>query len=573
AAFEQGEAVTGSDIIENYLFIAVNTLLPTLFYQVPRPMIKNKPAGSPYSAEVLNELVKNYINDEVKKEFQMVILDAFLAYGYGCMKVGYNSRRGRVQQNRVKEILTGRKESKYPDNMEATVEFLKYERPVLLRQSPKDVILDHTQPFGKGQRVTFRYKRTLKELMDSNLYSLSSNFISFFKHRGEGDERKITLDLIEHWIMIDGYAWKLVYVQEWEDEPLAWGRSVYRWLPYSLLRFNMPPDRLYPVSHGQQAYKAQVELNYLNTLWKEHIDKVRRQHLIDVNALTESGRTTLKANIIDGIVECNRPVNGVYQQIVSQPMSADVYSNIQNVRAYLKLLLSTSGAKAGEPESKLATVERMKAMGDVLRTSGMQDAIRDFMKDVIRKTVQNVVDLGDPELTILITKKDIYDPLTGEPVTGKKIQIGGVDGLRLKGEDERSLIVGDITTDYIYDVDITSAARPDFPVIRKQLAEAIQLAVTLRPMLKEKNKDIDIVELLQDYFNTFDTIPNPSKYIVDLSPEQVSEQAEQVSEQARLQNILAGIKSSKGVPEENAVIQGAEQVQTDTEGLNTLGEV
>ncbi|RLC33229.1 MAG: hypothetical protein DRZ76_04580, partial [Candidatus Nealsonbacteria bacterium] len=40
AAFEQGEAVTGSDIIENYLFIAVNTLLPTLFYQVPRPMIK-----------------------------------------------------------------------------------------------------------------------------------------------------------------------------------------------------------------------------------------------------------------------------------------------------------------------------------------------------------------------------------------------------------------------------------------------------------------------------------------------------------------------------------------------------
>ena len=98
------------------------------------------------------------------------------------------------------------------------------------------------------------------------------------------------------------------------------------------------------------------------------------------------------------------------------------------------------------------------------------------------------------------------------------------------------------------------------------MAEAIQLAVTLRPMLKEKNKDIDIVELLQDYFNTFDTIPNPSKYIIDLP-------AEQISEQAGLQNILAGIKSSKGVPEENAVIQGAEQVQTGTKGLNTLGEV
>jgi hypothetical protein len=262
--------------------------------------------------------------------------------------------------------------------------------------------------------------------------------------------------------------------------------------------------------------KAQKELNYLNRIWKEHVDKVRRQHLIDGNALTEPGRRVLKANEVDGIVECNRPVtSGVYAQISSNPMGQDVYANIENVRNYLKMIFSVSGGRMGKSDVEFAETEKNQQTGDMMRMSGLQDAIRDFCKDQIRKMVTNLVKFGNPEITVRITGKDVRDPVTGEIITGKELQFGGDNGLNLQSE-----IMGDIDTDYNFDVDITSATRPDFAVIRQQLADGIQLATSLRPIMQEKGKDIDITEMVKDYFNSYDTIPNPQKYIVDLSEDE-----------------------------------------------------
>ena len=500
------------NMVENYLFISANTIIPTLFYQVPRPIIRGMREELKYSAAVISGLVKVYARDDFKKEIQACIIDAFLPYPFACMKVGYNSRTGKYSP--TPSLLTGKTEGGNDKSMEASQEYLKFEKPFIERQSPRYTYLDSTKPFGKDRRITFEYDRTLQELLDSNLYGLSEDFIRYHKARNENDARKCTIKIMEHWCMKDGYAYKLVYTPDWHDE-LAWGKTPYKSLPRELLCFNELGDRLYTTSHGYLAYEAQKELNYQNEIRKEHIDKVRRQHLVYAKGLTPEGRKVLEANIIDGIAYTEQPLTaGVYQQISSNAMGQDVYAGIENIRQYLKLILSASGGKGGETESKFAYTEKQQAIGDYMRTSGLQGAVRDFARNIIKKMVSHIVAFGDPEITIQITGKNVIDPITGEMITGKEMQIGGAMGLKLQEE-----IKGDVETDYIYDVDIMSAQRPDFPVVRAQLKEFIELMAVLEPKLAMEGKKVEYAELAKDMANTFETLVDPEKYLSDMTDE------------------------------------------------------
>jgi hypothetical protein len=541
------------EVYENYMLIAVQTLIPTLFYQFPRPIIKRKTGrGSDYSASVIEAVVKHYINDDWKIENQLCILDAYLAYGYGVMKVAYNSRVGRVNKP---SILTGETKSIGNENVEDD-EYIRFEHPVIQRVSPRDTYLDHTKPFHQGQRITFDYKRTLQELIDSNIYNLSSEFINYFKGKSDNsDARKVKFDLHEHFCTLESGVYKLCYVDEW-DEPLFWEKTAYKKLPVALLRFTKTPDELYAVSQGKLAYNAQKELDYLNEIWKQHVDKIRRQHLVWEEALTESGKKVLEMNEIDGIVKTSQPVSGgVYAQIGSNPMGKDVYANIENVRNYLKLLLSTTGGRGGGSDVEFAETEKQQAQGDFMRSSGFQDNIRDFVRKQLRLTVSNVYYLGSPDMTVKISGKDVIDPKTGEIISGKYLKLGGETGLNFQEE-----VGGDVESDYLYDCDITSASRPDYAVIRKQLTEALMLLQTLRPAINEKGKDIDIATLAQDYLNTFDALPDPEKYFVDLTPEQKA----MIEQNKMMAQIMAqqGKKLPQGVPNEKAIETGIQNQAT-----------
>jgi hypothetical protein len=131
--------------------------------------------------------------------------------------------------------------------------------------------------------------------------------------------------------------------------------------------------------------------------------------------------------------------------------------------------------------------------------------------------VTNIVKFGDPQVTIQITGKNVIDPVTGELITGKEMQIGGPMGLKLQEE-----IKGDVETDYIYDIDITSAQRPDFPVVRAQLKEAGEFLIALEPRLSQENKKVNVDEFVKDYLNTFETLVDPEKYISDMTPEDMA---------------------------------------------------
>ena len=544
-----GDQENNAEVYENYLLIAIQTLLPSLFYQFPRPIIKKKSSrGSDYSANLIEGVMKHYINDEWKIENQLCILDAFLPYGYGVMKIGYNSRRGFVKPK--PSLYTGMTEGSSSEGVE-TEEYLKFERPVLERASPAKTYLDHTKPFHKGQAITFDNDRTLDDLINSNLYQLSSEFIRYFQGR-DSDKRKVKLTLKEHFCTLDNGIYKLCYVDEW-DEPIFWDKTNYKQIPAALIRFNKTPDELYTISTGKLACNAQKELQYLNELWKKHVDRIRRQHLVWEDALTETGKNTLRANEIDGIIPTNKPVSsGIYTQISSNPMGKDVYANIENVRNYLKLLLSTTGGRGGSADVEFAETEKAQAAGDFMRSSGMQDAIRDFVRAQLRQTVSNIYNFGSPEIVVKITGKDVRDPVTGDIITGKELQLGGENGLDLQNE-----IAGDVESDYLYDCDITSASRPDYAVIRKQLAEALGLLQGLRPAINEKGKDVDFATLAQDYLNTFDALPDPEKYFVELSEEQ-QQQIMQAKVMAQM-----GIKQpAPNVPTEEAIASGIQNQAT-----------
>lgn len=546
-SFEDGDS--NDSMIENYLFIGASTILPSLFFQMPRINIRSYRETLRFQAAVLTSLINASFGDKEKEENQLAIIDAFLPYGFAVIKNGYNSRTGKAVKP---SLLTGETKVDKDNDMEGDVEYVKFEKAVSLRQSPKKTYLDSSQPFGKGNRITFEYDRTLRQLIDSNLYALSSNFLSHYNARSN-DSRKVELKLTEHWCVIDGYCWKLCYVEGW-DEPLTWVKTEYTELPISYLRFNKIGDVLYCVSHGTLALKAQKELNYLNELWKKHIDNLRNQHIVYEEALSESGKKTMKMNDFGGIVGAVKPLGtGIASPLQSASVDPALFGNIENVREYLKLILSTTGGKAGGPESELATVERNKVLGDVMRSSGMQDSIRDFIIHQIKQRIKCFLKFGTPEMIIKMTGENLFNPMTGKQIMpNDEFQLGGDNGFELE-----ELINGNIDVDFIFDVDIQSAARPDYPVIRKQMMEGIVMGQKLEPALQQKGKKINLDLMVKDYFATFDAIPNAEKYITDMSEE----------EKAALSLINPAGMTESGIPTEGGIETGANQVKTGVEGL------
>ncbi len=540
-------------IIENYLFISAATALPSLFFQLPRMHIRSE--RLPFEAAVLTALINKDFNEQDKEENQLAIIDAFLPYGYGVIKTGYNSKTGIAKPN----IFTGKTGKNKPDNVEGDNEFLEFERTLAIRQSPKTTYLDRTQPFGKGNRISFTYQRTLQQLIDSNLYTLSQNFIQHFSV-GDRDKRLIKVELTECFILLQGKVWKLAFVDGW-DEEIAWVKTQYDELPRSLLRFNKMGDVLYNIAHGTLGLFAQKELNYLTELRKKHVDNLRNQHMMDESALAEGAKKTVLANDIGGIVYTKGPPLGKAIPLTSQSADPRLFEETVNVREYLKLLLSTSGAKAGGPDSKLATVERNKALGDALRSSGLQDDIRSFMVHQMKQRIKNYLRLASPQMTLMITGENLVNPVTDTIVEpGTQLELGGAKGLNL-----RKIITGELEVDFIFDVDITSAQRPDFPVIREQLAEGIRLGKELLPDLEAKDKTIDFDKQLEDYYGTFDAIPDAKKYIRAMSEEEKQKRLQQIQLQAQL--ALAEGGGSQGTPTEGGIVAGAEALPAPTEPI------
>ena len=546
---------SGDMMLENYLFIFANTALPSLFFQNPRLIIKSK--TKPFEAAVLTAYLNNDFGEDDKEENQLAIIDALLPWGYGVMKNGYNSRTGKVSKKKA-NLFTGKTstDGDKTNDMEGDVEFIKFEKTIGIRQSPEFVYLDKTQPFGKGNRLTFDYERTLQQLIDSNLYNLSGNFLSFFGARAD-DKRDVKLRLNEAWHMLGGTAHKLVWVDGWKEE-LAFIKTKYNQLPVSLLRFNKMGDVLYNVSHGKLGLSAQKELNYLNELWKKHLDNIKNQTAYDSTGLTESGKKTLKINDIGAMVETSRPPNTVMQALQSGLIDPNLFGNIQNVREYLKLLLSVTGGKGGGPDSKLATTERNKALGDALRGAGLQDSIRDFLIDQMKQRIKNVLTLASPNVVLTLSQKGLINPFTGQNVEpGTEIQIGS----QAPAISLQSLITGDIDIDFVFDVDITSAQRPDFPVIRSQILEGAAFVQGIEPKLNEQGKKVEWDLITQDYFGTFDTIPDAQKYLSEMNAQE-KEQFLQRQLQAQAQEANKGTKKKPSatpppVPTEQSIAAGA----------------
>ena len=122
--YDKGMGKIGEDnMVENYLFIAGATALPSLFFQLPRMQIRapDRP-DLQFSSHILSGLLNATFTDKDKEENQLCIIDAFLPYGYGVMKNGYNSRTGQAKKP---SVVTGKQEGADVNSLEADNEYVK----------------------------------------------------------------------------------------------------------------------------------------------------------------------------------------------------------------------------------------------------------------------------------------------------------------------------------------------------------------------------------------------------------------------------------------------------------------
>lgn len=211
--------------------------------------------------------------------------------------------------------------------------------------------------------------------------------------------------------------------------------------------------KLYPMSRAMQAKKPQDELNHYATIQMEHADRSQKKVGVFMGGLTPEGKNAVKSSDVYAIVE--KSINAaVFEQMPTggvDPANKDLQN--MNLEAINKVIGSNELAKSGQSESEFATQDQLKAQAFSSNSAAVQDALGDIAR-------QNLDTLKD--IIMALWDGEYYFRITGIP--------GGEQWYTPEMGKLPDILQGD----YLVDVDIISAQRPNPMKDRQEMNELVQ---------------------------------------------------------------------------------------------------
>lgn len=561
------------------IFQASNTILPNLYYQLPKIMgIAGR--GADENSAALMTAVLNYYRkpaqNDAKRNNQESVMNAWF-FGIGWKKLGYRTVfMPRVQEpetelkgfagmvEKAKSVL-GMK----PDNTESKErpDIVDYEGLYNNAESPMNIMLDHKADLANKKCILNRLPRTLHDLMlygdydegilqeifDKNKYAKGSRLST----------REVELNLNELHIIQRNGTWILTWVDE-HHKPLKYELSNYqgKGFQFEPITFSNEPGIRYPISHMKVATQIQEHLDYLATLYIRIIDRMRNQIIMNEKALSPGTKQAVERNKTGGIIWVNQPVSaGLYAQLTSAQVPPDLTNLMSLLQQNVTEILGTDEQTvAGNSKNKTLGQDQIANVGTQIRESGMLDKVRDWE---IRQAIKEGILLkqySNGELHLQITQKDYANPISGKSQEEKWVEfMTQTNPLGLKHY---------LQGEFDYEMNIYDAIKPDKANARKQYMDMLTLGAqqAIREAMLEHNKTIRIDQIADEIFKNFDGVASPDRFIEELDSRQVAAiQAKNVLMQSG--GVVPGAPSPSPTPQ--ASPQGSPLPAGQDQGMGT----
>lgn len=256
--------------------------------------------------------------------------------------------------------------------------------------------------------------------------------------------------------------------------------------------------KIYPISRVKLAKKPQDELNHYTTIQMEHADRSQKKVAVFVDGLNEKGRQAVLSSdpyavvekTVPGAVFESMPVGGV------APENKDLQLlNTENIN---KVIGTSELAKSGKSDSQFATQDAIKNQAFSDNTNAIEDALGDLIRQVLDCMKDIIMQFWDGEMFFKVT---------------------GKQGMELWYTPEMGKLPDILLGDYIIDIDITSARRPNPMQDRNEMAELI--SVLMKPeinMILQANGKRVSQNMVDELIKSFNK--NPRTVLEDFQPQQ-----------------------------------------------------
>jgi hypothetical protein len=213
-----------------------------------------------------------------------------------------------------------------------------------------------------------------------------------------------------------------------------------------------------------------------------------------MDGLTKEGQNAVQSSDVYAI--CNKKIPGAVFEAMPVGGVAPENKDLQmlNTENINKLIGTNELAKSGRSESEFATQDALKNQAFDMNTSAFEDALGDLLRDSLDTLKDIILQLWDG---------DYYFKITGEP--------GGEMWYTPEMGKLPDLLLGD----YLIDVDIVSAQKPNPMKQRSEMMELFQIATSpmVTQLLMAEGKKISI-NFIKELFKAFEK--NPDTIIEDI---------------------------------------------------------
>lgn len=398
----------------------IRTMVPRIYLRNPRVMVT--PRRPEFVAHaIVVEAVDNWLLDELglKQEMKLAILDALL-FGYGVLKIGYDSQFGFIPEQAVEEDYetVTQEGEKSGSRVEYSVK-VKPGMPWALRVDPRDIVLP--KDWNRREDVPWIAHRVVRPLAD---------IVEDIKYY-----EKARKELLRGVQDLDGEVREL-----WEIRDLK-NRAIHvicdnqvllsedddlqiEGLPFVFIVFNEDPRSPYGISDMRVIDLQQKEMNDLRTLIQRH----RRLSLLKIlarrGAIDEDEAAKLFQEEIPSII-WTEDEPGAAMQVVGHNIPPSLRAELEYVRSDMREALGYNVNVAGEfvPRTKTATEVLTVQQAVNLRTDERRDVVADALAQVVRKWNQLIFRFWTDQKVIKVTGfpagSEAWVAYTGEELRGE----------------------------------------------------------------------------------------------------------------------------------------------------------
>ncbi len=516
------------------IFQGVNTILPNLYYQNPKPIVLPMRDSDDDSAALMSAILTHYRKPQqnnAKKQNQKSVLDAVF-FGIGWKKIGYRTvfmpkvdePETRLDMNILQKMGSLVGMGPKPDNSPSKErpDIVDYETLYNDSESPSNIAVDEKADLDNCKAILHMLPRTLHDLQISGDYdeALMKELSDVMRHKNGSrmDAREINLKLNEMHIWQRNGIWILAWVEEF-GKALFYEKSSFdgRGFLFEPLVLTNEPGVRYPVSFLKVASQQQIKLNDLASLYVEQVARATNMLAINEQALAPGQAAALEQNLVRGILKLKRPLTpGELTQIVSTSVSNDIPNLMGLIQQNITEVLGADPQLvSGHSENDTLGQDELARVGTKVRESGALDRVRDWEISQLTKEGILIKQFSKAELHVKITGKDYANPMTGECVEDKWMSFMTPENPM----GAKELLQGD----FDYDIDIEEAVKPNKENQRKALTELLTVAINpqfdqaLLPKMRFR-KDL----LVRKLVGTYEALGNPDMFLEKLDARQAA---------------------------------------------------